>query len=73
MTEKARELLSVLMDGEASEIEIHRLLRQRRCGFPVPGSGIELPAVSPMGCFRANRLADTTIEVKMLVSVKDRV
>ncbi len=28
MTDKARELLSVLMDGEASEIEIHRLLRQ---------------------------------------------
>ena len=28
MTEKARELLSALIDGEASEIEIHRLLRQ---------------------------------------------
>lgn len=28
MTEKVRELLSVLMDGEASEIEVHRLLRQ---------------------------------------------
>ncbi|MCZ6502021.1 MAG: RseA family anti-sigma factor [Gammaproteobacteria bacterium] len=28
MTEKARELLSALIDGEASEIEIHRFLRQ---------------------------------------------
>jgi sigma-E factor negative regulatory protein RseA len=28
VTEKARELLSILIDGEASEIEIHRLLRQ---------------------------------------------
>ena len=28
MTETARELLSALIDGEASEIEIHRLLRQ---------------------------------------------
>ncbi len=27
MTEQAKELLSVLMDGEASEIEVHRLLR----------------------------------------------
>ena len=28
MTEQTKELLSALMDGEASEIEVHRLLRQ---------------------------------------------
>jgi len=35
VTEQTRELLSVLMDGEASEIEVHRLLGQMKDDSPM--------------------------------------